>query len=250
VKAEREQGSKSIAPSKEVTSFAKDRLVSMSRAVYGWGRDWINHLIDEISRRKPVSISYRYLARELSDRFADHESTPRIVFSCAASLEASSEVLILIAHFLQDEIGGKVLLVDQTFRSGGVSDRFGYTGEAGLTECLFESGHSVTNYIKTTADPGVFVLPAGRASGKGKRLLKTQSVASLLDELNQFDYVLMQQGSITMDTRYLDFARLADLVLLCVEEGKTLVSEFEACQKIFHDYNVQELGLVMMETDD
>lgn len=250
MKPDSEQESKSIVLSKKAALSAKDRLVSMSKVAYGWGRDWIRHLTDDITRRKPASISYRYLARELSERFAGYESTPRIVFSCADSLEASSEVLILVAHFLQDEIGGKVLLVDQTFRSGGVSDRFGYTGEAGLAECLFESGHSVTNYIKTTADPGVFVLPAGRVTGQGNRLLNTQSAMSLLDELNQFDYVLMQQGSITMDTRYLDFAQLADLVLLCVEEGKTLVSEFEACQKIFRDYKVQELGLIMMETDD
>lgn len=249
MKADSEQGPESLVSGKAAELSAKDRLVSTWKAVYGWGRDSIRDFVDELTRRKPASISYRYLARELSDRFAGLEKTPRIVFSCADSLEASCEILILIAHYLQDELGGKVLLVDQTFRSGGVSDRFGYAGEPGLTECLFESGHSVENYIKPTADPGVSILPAGNVSGKGRRPLNTQSVSVLLDGLDQFDYVLMQQGSITMDTRYLEFAQSADLVLLYVEEGKTLVSEFEACQKIFRDYQVRDLGLIMLEAD-
>ncbi len=229
--------------------IVRDRLLSMSISIYGWCRRQVRHFIDSITRKKYASISYRYLARELADRFAHHTGAPRIVFSCLDSLEASTDVLLMIAHFIQDETGGQVLLVDHSLRNGGVSSRFGHSSAAGFSECLYESGHSVQDYFKSTDHPGVFVLPAGKIFGRGLCSFESQSVTALLNEFNQFDYVLIQQGSITTDTRYLDFARLADLVLLVVEEGNTPVSEFEFCQKIFRDHGIQDWGVILSESD-
>ena len=71
-----------------------------------------------------------------------------------------------------------------------------------------------------------------------------------MQKLDQFDFILIQQGSITLDTRYLMFAQLADLVLLCCEEGATLVSEFEACQEIFREYEVENVGVILLEAGE
>jgi len=241
------QGQGILATLTRVFLDVLQRIGALVLAAWEFTRDAVKQLIARLTYRRYASISYRYLARDLYDQFAEHEGTPRIVFSCADSLQACSETLILIAHYLQEEVGGNVLLIDQTFKAGGVSDRFGYNGAAGLADCLFESGHLAEEYVQSTADPGVFIMPAGSATGQGTGPLKADSVRALLEKFDHFDYVFMQQGSITMDTRYLEFARAADLVLLVVEEGKTAVAEFEECQNLFRDYQVKEMGVVMLE---
>ena len=223
-------------------------LVSALRVAYGRTKGWIREFLDAISRRKPASVSYRYLARQLAARFEASGRNPCIVFSSADSLEASCDVLMMTAYFLHDELGARVLLVDGSLTDGGVSDRFGYAGEAGLIDYFCESGDTLNDCFKPTANPGVYVLPAGKMPNQGRPAVRSQSVQVLLDNLSeQFDYVLIQQGLVTLDTRYMVFAQLADLVLLYTEEGGTLVNEYEACQKIFRDYQIQNVGLVMLE---
>lgn len=225
------------------------RLISALRVAYGRTRGWVREFLDEIRRRKPASISYRYLARQLAARFEASERNPCIVFSSAESLEASCDVLMMIAYILHDELGARVLLVDGSLTAGGASDRFGYAGEAGLIDYFCESGDTLNDCFRPTANPGVYVLPAGKMPKQGRPAVQFQSVKTLLEKLSeQFDYVLIQQGSITLDTRYLAFAQLADLVLLYTEEGGTLVDEYEACQKIFRDYQIQNVGLIMLES--
>jgi Mrp family chromosome partitioning ATPase len=226
---------------------AIDRLVVTLKAVFVSGRAWIREIIVAVTRRKPASISYRFLAHQVAVHFAGSDSTRSIVFSSADSAGLSSDTLLMVALFLHEELGSKVLLVDGSFTGGGVSERFGFTAEAGLSECLYGSGHNLNEYIKSTANPGVFVLPAGRISSQIRRPVDSQTVRSMLDELGQFDFVFIQQGSITLDTRYLIFAQLADLVLLYCEEGATMISDFEACQKLFREYGISNVGVILLE---
>ena len=234
---------------KEAIMSLKDRAQAMFTVANRWIRIWIRDFIDTVTRTKPASISYRYLARHIAVRFEDNERTKCIVFSSADWLTVSNDVLLMVAYFLHTELNTRVLLVDGSFRDDGVSDRFGFTQEAGLSECLYESGHTLSHYIKPTANPGVFVLPAGKLSDQAKHPVEAQSFLSRLEKLNQFDYVLIQQGPIVLDTRYLTFAQSADLVLLYVREGSTLVSELKECQKIFRDYKIQNVGLIISEAD-
>ncbi len=222
----------------------------MSKAAYTRARSWSGDLIDIITSRRFASTSYRFLALQIALKFADSESTPCIVFSAADPAEMSSDTLSMVALFLHEELGSNVLLVDGSFTNSGVSDLFGFTEEVGLTECLNDVEININDCIKPTANPGVFVFPAGQVSSQIRRPAESQAVRVLMHELDQFDFILIQQGSITLDTRYLIFAQLADLVLLCCEEGATLVSEFEACQEIFREYEVGNVGVILLEAGE
>ena len=235
--------------SKGALKSAGGWLVSTLKAAYVRTREFFREFLDAITRRKPASISYRYLSRQLAARFTSNERAPCIVFSSADSLETSCDVVMMIAHYLHDELEARVLLVDGSLTSGGVSDRLGYADKAGLIDYFCESGDNLDGHFQPTANPGVFVLPAGRVPNKGRPVVRTGAVKSLLDDLSaRFDYILIQQGSITLDTRYMVFAQQADYVLLYTEEGGTLVSEYEASQKIFRDYNIENIGFVMLES--
>ena len=231
----------------DATLSAKDRLVSVAKTLYRMGTGWIRDLIDSASGRKPASISYRFLAHQIADKFEGSESRPCIVFSAADSGGLGSDTSLMVALFLHEELGSKVLLVDGSFTAGGITERVGLTAEAGLSEYLDDPGRDLSDYIKPTASSGVFVLPAGRASHKITRPPGGQAVRSILDELTQFDYILIQQGSIAEDTRYLAFAQSADLVLLYCEEGATLVSNYEASRNILREYEIQNVGVILLE---
>lgn len=236
-------------PGKGAMNSAGNWLVLTSKRAYGRTRIWIKDFLDAINRKKPASIDYRYLARQLTGQFAESEKNPCIVFSSVDSLEASCDVLMMIAYYLHDELEARVLLVDGSLTSGGVGDRFGYAGEPGLIDYFCESGDTLDDNIKPTSTPGVFLLPAGKMPKEGRPVVRSESVKALMEKLNsQFDFVLVQQGPVTLDTRYMVFARLADLVLLYLEEGSTLASELEASQKIFRDYQIQNVGFILLKS--
>lgn len=229
--------------------WSQKQLLLKGQAIYQTTSEWVRDFLDIITRRKPSAVSYGFLAQQIESRFSEDKGTRSIVVSSADSQDLSTEVLLLIAYSLNYELGKKVLVIDGAFGFSDLSQRLGLKEADGLAEYLYQSGHDLTNLIQTVVDDGVFVLPRGQCSPSGSRQVKQETVSAMLADLDQFDYILIQQSAITMDTRFLPFAQEVDFVLLYLEERCTLVSEFESNQKTLHEYGIENVGFIMSDSE-
>jgi len=199
-------------------------------------------------KKELASKTYRFLAQQLAKDVAGVAGTPKIVFSSTGSLELSSEILLMLAYFLQDEFRCRILLIDGTFRRGGISNRLGLANPIGFLDYLCSEERQPKTPIVSTGNKNVFVMPSGSTPSLGKQVADRDLIVSRLNTAAQgFSYVIVQQDRILNDSRYLVFNEIADLVLLHAVEQKTRQNELEICQKIYEDHSIRGVRLVLSE---
>lgn len=212
-----------------------------------WWRDrlgrWLGPRSGSLRR---ASRSYRYLARQIEADLPHADGAKTILVSSPAPLELSNETFLMFSYFMRDELGCRILLVDGTLREGGVGARLGYSGAPGFLDLVYGNGYRVGELIRPTQRRGISVLPAGRTPRDQLLPIQSGKVSEIIHEAqSDFDYVLFQQASILEDSRYLRCTDGADLVLLLVEEGVTLLDEIDRCRKVFRDHQISNVRLVL-----
>lgn len=195
-----------------------------------------------------ASKTYRFLARQMVADLAEVQGTPKIVFSSTGDLELNSEVLLMLAYFLQDEYDCNVLLIDGTFRSGGISDHLGINNPVGFADYLCGENWKPNPLIAATANKNVFVMPSGSTPLAGPQHLEPEFLESRLSTAGRgFNYLIVQQDCILNDSRYLALNEISDLVLLHAVERETRLHELEACQKLYDDHMIHGVRLILSE---
>lgn len=200
--------------------------------------------------RTPVaaSKSYRYLARQVALELMKNEGGKLIVFSSATEMDTSNEILLMFSHYLQNELGSRLLIIDATFRNKGLSKLFVPDERIGLMNVLSGDGQvsfvSVTHPIKENIS---FIAVGGLLNNKMPYIHEAK-INELTEELKQnYDFVIMQQDEITRDTRYLPFAKSADMVLLHLEERKTRVADFDKIKSVFSEHQIENVKYILSE---
>jgi hypothetical protein len=226
---------------------AKSRLSSAPyKARFNFAHWWKERLAQHRNGKLPASRSYRYLARQISEELPCDEGGRTIVVSSLGPLELSNETLLMFAYFMRDELDCSILIVDGTFREGGVGTRLGHSGAPGFLDLVYGNERWLGELVRPTPRRGIFALPVGRAPPLPVLPIQDENIAALFSEARRsFDYVLVQQTSILEDTRYLLCTNSADLILLLIDEGVTPVEELERCKKVFRDYQISNVRLVL-----
>jgi Mrp family chromosome partitioning ATPase len=209
----------------------------------GW---WKERTSQRRGNKLPASRSYRYLARQIASERPYAEGGRTILVSSLVPLELSNETLLMFAYFMRDELGCSILLVDGTFREGGIGARLGHNGAPGFLDLVYGNERWAGELVRPTQRRGIFALPVGRPPPLPVLPIQEENIATLFREVRRsFDYVLVQQTSILDDTRYLRCAGDADLILLLIDEGVTSSEELERCKKVFRDYQIANVRLVL-----
>jgi Mrp family chromosome partitioning ATPase len=196
----------------------------------------------------PAALSYRFLARQIANDLPSVDAGRTILLSSAVPAAASNEAMLMFSHAVADELGARVLLVDGTFGTEGIGHALGHDGAAGLMDLVYDSGHDPFDTIQETPRHNIALLPAGRPRIGRPLQIGAGRIAEVYRQLcGRFDYVVVQQGSIIADTRYLVCAARADLVLMLVEEGVTPVDELDRSLDVFRGHQITNLRLVLCE---
>jgi Mrp family chromosome partitioning ATPase len=196
----------------------------------------------------PAGLSYRYLARQIDIDLPRTGGGRTILLSSSVPPTASNEAMLMFSHALAEELGARVLLVDGTFGPEGVGSALGHDGATGLMDLAYDSLHDPFDAVQATSRHNISLLPAGRRRSGWPMPIATDRVAGLYEQLcHRYDYVLVQQGSIIADTRYLVAAAKADLILVLVEEGVTPVDELDRCLDVFRSHQISSIRLVLCE---
>lgn len=230
----------------EVTEL-RSRLAGKKLSIPEIYDGWVEKLMKLIGPKGPASRSYRYLARKIEEDLPGRSKGRTLIFTSPGSADLVSDTLMMFSYFLQDELDCNVLIIDGTFRKDGLSKRLMHEESAGLMDLVYGNGTLATDdLIKPTDKNNIFLLPLGNTPKTRFSSPNPEKLKSLLRQFeSRFDYVLIQQGSILRDTRYLLFTALADRIFLLVEEGETLVSELEECQRLFREYRLSNVRLIM-----
>jgi Mrp family chromosome partitioning ATPase len=196
------------------------------------------------------SASYRYLARKIALDMNTSETGNSIVFSSASDMTKSSEVLLMFSHFLQDELSSSVLIIDATFRNNGLTRLLGLEDRPGIIDVLVPGDSSTPDFESVThqLNGNVSFISAGVAQQRRVPYVSEEQVQTFIDKFKaEYDYVILQQDDIQIDTRYLPYAKSADLVLLHLEERTTAIESFDQKMEIFANHNITNVKHILSE---
>ncbi|MET0362499.1 MAG: hypothetical protein ABW048_12205, partial [Sphingobium sp.] len=152
------------------------------------------------------------------------------------------ETVLLLSAMMQDELGGRVLLIDATLRDGGIGALLGAQGQPGLSEARADDLQSLAALIRPLHRQSLFLLGAGLVPAASRAADMAGIVSTLAQD---FDHIVIQQQAITADTRYLAMAGQADLVLLLAEEGRSRMAALTLCRDTFHANGIDNVGLIL-----
>ena len=199
--------------------------------------------------RAPViaSKSYRYLSRQIALDLANITEGKLIIFSSATNISTSSEILLMLGHFLQDELASRILIIDATFRKSGLTKLLSLDDQCGFTNILSNNDDGIDSVTHTLKN-NISFIAVGDLSKHHLPYASEGHIKSFLDKFKQqYDYTIIQQDDIRMDTRYLPFAKSADLVLLHLEERITPVAIFDEIKQVFLDHKISNVKYIVSE---
>ncbi|MEO0643359.1 MAG: hypothetical protein AAFY47_08095 [Pseudomonadota bacterium] len=173
--------------------------------------------------------SFRFLVRRLAGDYGRGSGpTTFVVTPTEAAGEVGGETLMLTS-LLQEEIGARVLLIDADFAAEeSLSDRFGYGGEPGLAQMLAGEHTSARFVLRETKREKVAILPRGTDPDQVDRASLKERLTSVLSSVSaDFDFVVIAQCAVTVDTRGLEMVEQSDCVLLFAREGTSRLERIE-----------------------
>jgi Mrp family chromosome partitioning ATPase len=211
------------------------------------GRPWYDALLEALVRhREPASRSYRYMSRLIERSFDASQGGVCLAFSATDGDRPVAAAMLLLAHCLQSELDCRVLLVDARLREPqqGLTGRLGLGGAEGCAELLRKGVEGLESVIRPTAVQHVDFLPAGLAQLDAA--VEREAVSSLLAAARQrYRFVLVQIGSVLLDTRNVVVASQADAVFLLAHENATLMKSLQRCHEVLGDNGVTDVRVVL-----
>ncbi|BAV64971.1 tyrosine-protein kinase family protein [Sphingobium cloacae] len=191
--------------------------------------------------REVASRSYRYLVRRVA---GERRGTPlrTLLVSAVCGMGTANEAMLMLSAIMQDELGGRLLIVDATLAEDGIGTVLGVDGQPGLSEACAHDQWATLEMIHALSRPSLFILGAGLRPGASR----PEDMAAILPFLaERFDHVLIQQRAITADTRNLAMAARADFVLVLAEEGRSRMDSLSAARTAFRSNGIHDLGLIL-----
>ncbi|MDX8400530.1 MAG: polysaccharide biosynthesis tyrosine autokinase [Gallionellaceae bacterium] len=145
----------------------------------------------------------------------------------------------------------KVLIVDADMRRPMVGKTMGeeMVGGMGLVDFLAESA-TLEECIRSTPNPNVFVLPAGKRFNSPLELISSQKFSDTLDKLkSQFDVVLIDCPPLKPVSDSLVISRYANAVLYVIKTDGAPHQLINAALKRLDEVNAPLLGVVLNQVD-
>lgn len=181
------------------------------------------------------SRSYRYLARRIGN-------ARTLLLSSLCDAQVANDSLLLFAAMVQEERGGRVLLIDATLADDGIGAVLGGKGRQGLSDVQGQDPWSAVEAMRLLARPDMVLLGAGLNPSAGQ----PDRIAAMLPFLTErFDHILIQQRGIGSDSRNLALARAADLVWTLAEEGRSPMARLKDARAAFHAHDITPAGLIL-----
>lgn len=145
----------------------------------------------------------------------------KLLITSSVPQEGKSTVAANLACTLALRTQQKVLLVEGDVRRPTQSKIFGLPNKSGICEWLSGGGSLVKNMYRLEG-PGIWILPAGLATGNSLELLQSGRAIPMMEQLtNWFDWVIIDSPPILPLADTSVWTNLADGILLVARQGVT-----------------------------
>ncbi|WP_420143093.1 hypothetical protein [Sphingobium sp.] len=183
----------------------------------------------------PASRDFRHLARRIGD-------ARTIVLSSHCDMATANDAMLMLAAMVQEERGGRILLIDATLTDQGIGAMLGAAGTAGLSDIMADQPWTAVEAMHLLARPDMILLGAGLHPAA----TRPERIATILPFLgDRFDRIIIQQRDILADSRNMTIARLADRLWILAQEGRSPMAALRAARHAFHASGMDEVELVL-----
>jgi capsular exopolysaccharide synthesis family protein len=151
------------------------------------------------------------------------------------------------------EIGRRVLLIDGDLRRPRLGKLFGLQFATGLSDALLDEGSgkiTLDSVVRSSAVPGLYVLPGGSEPANISRLLHSTFLDSLVEQArSEYDFVLIDSPPMMgmADARLL--SRNADGVILISRAGETSPEQLTEAKERLADDGTPVIGTILNGCD-
>lgn len=185
-------------------------------------------------RENPTAEAIRLLGVRLKD-LRQTRPLKKVLITSTIPQEGKSMISANLACALADGSDAKILLIEGDLRRPSLSHMFGTKKQPGIYEWLRENHDSINNIYKLK-DAGLWILPAGNASGNPIELLQSHRLSALMNRVAEwFDWIIIDSPPVLPLADTSVWMRLADGVLLVTRQGTTqkqqLTKGIEALEK-------------------
>ena len=128
---------------------------------------------------------------------------------------SAANIALLLARLNQ-----RVIVIDADLRNPQLHEVFGEEQEPGLADVLM--GKTTNGVFRKTKFPGLWLMPAGSASGNPSDLLGSVGFSELIQDIrNRFDWIVLDSSPVLAVTDPCLIARVVSGVLMVVDCGHT-----------------------------
>ena len=176
--------------------------------------------VEEAAERSALLEIFRALRGNIAYLRPDHP--PRSILITSSNPEEGKSLVaanLAVALAMQ---GKRVTLVDADLRRPSLHERFGLSGEVGLSSVVAGSA-SIAHALQETAVPGLKLLPCGPPPPHAAEMLTSERWRACLEELvAQADVVLLDSSPVPLfaDTRALAHQAEGTLLVMSMREAR------------------------------
>jgi capsular exopolysaccharide synthesis family protein len=147
-------------------------------------------------------------------------ATGRVLLVTSSEPEEGKTVCAANVAVSLARLNQRVVLIDADLRSPRLHELFQQEQQPGLADVLM--GRTTSHDLRDTYVPGLWLMPAGSASGNPSDLLGSVTFTELISDLrSRFDWVVLDSPPVLAVTDPCLIARAASGVLLVVDCGRT-----------------------------
>jgi capsular exopolysaccharide synthesis family protein len=167
-----------------------------------------------------VAEKFRFLAVRLR-HLQRERPLKRVLITSSIPREGKSTVAANLACTLARKKQQRTLLIEGDVRRPSLSQLFGLQGKPGLCDWL-QGNDATMKDIYHLEGLGLWILPAGSASGNPLELLQTGRLSALMSQLTAlFDWLIIDSPPVLPLADTSVWSRLADGILLVARQGIT-----------------------------
>ena len=179
--------------------------------------------------------------------------SPRVILVTSPRPKAGKTTTVANLGISLAEIGRRVLLIDGDLRRPRLGKLFGLQFATGLSDALLDEGSgkiTLDSVVRSSAVPGLYVLPGGSEPANISRLLHSTFLDSLVElARSEYDFVLIDSPPMMgmADARLL--SRNADGVILISRAGETSPEQLTEAKERLADDGTPVIGTILNGCD-
>ncbi len=226
-----------------VTSIARAHLLKKTSRNNADPRPLISYL----EPKSNIAEAYRTLRTSILLSSVAHP--PRSILVTSSVPQDGKTMTCLNVAIVLAQQGKRILLVDADMRHPCIHTAFGLKGQVGLSNVL-TGGATISDAIHATAQPNLFVMPAGLVPPHPSELLSSSLMQDLLTKwCEEYDHVIVDSPPVISVTDAVILSVQADAVLLIIRSGQTTAAHVRRTRNLLQSVKANVLGVVVNAAD-